>query len=292
MLCRVKRLLRNIVTGHRDRSRSRAFLLLLFQIFIRRGNAGLFLPLFRLFQRGIVHGQVKFRRTALFHAGDMAVGHMVDDAFGRILLGLWLLVGLLQAWAVLDGRDDAVDRHIHDGDDLHEHHKDQDDIRADDGDSRLQQHGQQTAQQAARRSGNAALEQCGHDLPLPHKGLALNEMVYCRDGQNEREHADDAQAHRLAAARKQDDDRGDEGQRQYVASGLSEQARDERRERPDQKGRGIEAADDGEDRQKNADERPDLAAVLRLALLRGGLLCSRLFNGLRFPCHDSPPFRH
>ena len=292
MLCRVKRLLRDIVTGHRDRSRSRALLLLLFQIFIRRGNAGLFLPLFRLFQRGIVHGQVKFRRTALFHAGDMAVGHMVDDAFGRVLLGLRLLVGLLQARAVLDSRDDAVDRHIHDGDDLHEHHKDQDDIRADDGDSRLQQHGQQTAQQAARRSGNAALEQCGHDLPLPHKGLALNEMVYCRDGQNEREHADDAQAHRLAAARKQDDDRGDEGQRQYVASRLPEQARDERRERPDQKGRGIEAADDGEDRQKNADERPDLAAVLRLALLRGGLLCSRLFNGLRFPCHDSPPFRH
>ena len=71
-----------------------------------------------------------------------------------------------------------------------------------------------------------------------------------------------------AGARKQDDDRGDEGQRQYVASGLSEQARDERRERLDQKGRGIEAADDGEDRQKNADERPDLAAVLRLALLR------------------------
>ena len=117
-------------------------------------------------------------------------------------------------------------------------------------------------------------------------------MIHCRDGQNEREHADDAQAHRLAAARKQDDDRGDEGQRQYVASRLPEQARDERRERLDQKGRGIEAADDGEDRQKNADERPDLAAVLRLALLRGGLLCSRLFNGLRFPCHDSPPFRH
>lgn len=155
MLCRVKRLLRDIVTGHRDRSRSRALLLLLFQIFIRRGNAGLFLPLFRLFQRGIVHGQVKFRRTALFHAGDMAVGHMVDDAFGRVLLGLRLLVGLLQARAVLDSRDDAVDRHIHDGDDLHEHHKDQDDIRADDGDARLQQHGQQTAQQAARRSGNA-----------------------------------------------------------------------------------------------------------------------------------------
>ena len=117
-------------------------------------------------------------------------------------------------------------------------------------------------------------------------------MIYCRDGQNEREHADDTQAHRLAAARKQDDDRGDEGQRQYVAPGLSEQARDKRGERPDQKGSRVEAADNGEDRQKNADECPDLAAVLRLALLRGGLLCSRLFNGLRFPCHDSPPFRH
>ena len=126
-------------------------------------------------------------------------------------------------------------------------------------------------------------------MPLPFDLRTLNQMIDRRYGQQNRKGAEDPQAHRLALAGKEDDAGNQQSQRQHIATRLANQAGNQPDQRLEEKGIGIKAAYDGKNREKNAENRPDLSAVLP-PLCRGralglfGRLC-RAFLLFTLVCH-------
>ena len=278
---------RLLLRGSRRPSRKTALLL---YILIGRDRAVFPLALLCLAEGGrIVHRQVKLRRAAALNALDVFGGHVIDNTFGRVLLRFFFFFRLWDTRTVFNRGDQTVDRHVHRRDELHQQKQRKNNVGAGSRQAGFQQNRQESAEQAACQTLVSSEEQCFYHLPLPFDLRTLNQMIDRRYGQQNRKGTEDPQAHRLALAGKEDDAGNQQSQRQHIATRLANQAGNQPDQRLEEKGVGIKAAYDGKNREKNAENRPDLSAVLS-PLCRGralglfGRLC-RAFLLFTLVCH-------